>query len=190
MIFFSKVAAMNVRLTRQFERKEIRKTYVALCEGVVDAPRTIDAPIARIGAIKFGVRDEGKRAITDVTPIAAGRNATLVRLTLHTGRTHQIRVHLESIGHPLVGDWLYGERNATRPMLHALEVAMLHPATREAISVRAPLPSDFVEESVARGITDAVAVTKAAEPDGLEAVVNSGQNDIETGQNSKLSHKE
>lgn len=184
VIFFSKDPAMNVRLTRQFERKEIRKRYVALCEGIVDAPLTIDAPIARIGAIKFGVREEGKRAITEVAPIAAGRDATLVRLALLTGRTHQIRVHLASIGHPLTGDWLYGERNATRPMLHALEIEMLHPVSREPLIVRAPLPPDFIEESAARGIEDAVAAVEASkrggyeEPSPLVAIATSKQGKI------------
>jgi 23S rRNA-/tRNA-specific pseudouridylate synthase len=62
---------------------------------------------------------------------------------LQTGRTHQIRVHLAAIGHPIIGDWLYGMRNAPRPMLHAAELAMVHPLTNAPLRVSAPPPDDF-----------------------------------------------
>jgi len=152
VIFFSKSSPMNVRLTRQFERKKVRKRYLALCEGELTESQTIDAPLARIGAIKFGVRDDGKRAVTHVAPIVATRNGTLLDIRLETGRTHQIRVHLSAINHPLAGDWLYGERNADRPMLHAAELEMMHPATNKPLRVTAPLPGDFLDEMARRGI--------------------------------------
>jgi 23S rRNA pseudouridine1911/1915/1917 synthase len=75
-----------------------------------------------------------------------------VELALKTGRTHQIRVHLAAIGHPLTGDWLYGERNAARPMLHASSLDLTHPVTNEALRVSAPLPEDFLQECERRGI--------------------------------------
>jgi 23S rRNA pseudouridine1911/1915/1917 synthase len=106
VIFFSKRADVNARLTRQFTRRGIVKRYLALCEGHLAERRTIDAPIMRVGAIKFGVDERGKRAITHVTPVCATRSASLVEIGLETGRTHQIRVHLSAIGHPLTGDWL------------------------------------------------------------------------------------
>ena len=152
VIFFSKSAAMNVRITRQFERKKVRKRYLALCEGELAESQTIDAPLARVGAIKFAVRDDGKRAITHIAPIVATRNGTLLDIRLETGRTHQIRVHLSAIGHALAGDWLYGERNADRPMLHAAELEMMHPATNKPLRVTAPLPTDFLGEMATRGI--------------------------------------
>ncbi|HET7437053.1 MAG TPA: RluA family pseudouridine synthase [Thermoanaerobaculia bacterium] len=152
VIFFSKLADMNVRLTRQFEKKRIRKTYLALCEGELGERQTIDAPLARTGAITFGVREHGKRAITHVTPLHASSRGTLLRIELETGRTHQIRVHLAAIGHPLAGDWLYGTSNAVRPMLHAAELEMLHPLTGQALRVAAPVPDDFAEEAARRGI--------------------------------------
>ena len=153
VIFFSKNAAMNVRITRQFEKKQIRKTYLALCEGELAERQAIDAPIARIGAIKFGVRDDGRRAVTHLEPLAATRRGSLLRIILETGRTHQIRVHLSAIGHPLLGDWLYGDRgSAARPMLHAASIEMTHPMTREPLRVGAPLAMDFVEEAKTRGI--------------------------------------
>ncbi len=152
VIFFSKLSDMNVRLTRQFERKRIRKTYLALCDGELGEKQTIDAPIARIGAIKFGVRDEGKQAVTHVHPLAYSKEGSLLRIVLETGRTHQIRVHLAAIGHPLAGDWLYGEKNEARPMLHAAELEMTHPLTGQPLRVAAPVPDDFREAAGRRGV--------------------------------------
>jgi 23S rRNA-/tRNA-specific pseudouridylate synthase len=187
VMFFSKSAGVNAKLTRQFERKAIRKTYIALCEGELGEKQTIDAPLVRIGAIKFAVaplegrlqaagtpedrlqpagtdarpaeagppRQVAKRAVTHVTPLEPTRSGSLLSIILETGRTHQIRVHLAAIGHPLVGDWLYGERNATRPMLHAAELEMTHPVTNQPLRVSAPLPSDLIEEAARRGIVTA-----------------------------------
>ena len=114
VIFFSKRSDLNVRLTRQFERKRIEKRYLAICDGELRERQTIDAPIARIGAIKFAVRDGGKEARTHVDPLDATPQGSLLSIRLETGRTHQIRVHLSAIGHALAGDWLYGEKNAAR----------------------------------------------------------------------------
>jgi 23S rRNA pseudouridine1911/1915/1917 synthase len=145
VMFFSKSSAMNARLTRQFEKRQIRKTYAAVATGRIGEAQTIDAPIGRIGPITFGVVEDGRRALTTLVPAAFRPDATLLRIRLLTGRTHQIRVHLAAIGHPLVGDWLYGERDDGRPMLHSLRVEMAHPATGEPLVVEAPLPSDFLE---------------------------------------------
>jgi RluA family pseudouridine synthase len=152
VMFFTKLAAVNARLTRHFETKLIRKRYLALCEGELGERQTIDAPLTRIGPISFGVRDHGKRAVTDAAPLRATPNGSLVAVQLRTGRTHQIRVHLAAIGHPLIGDWLYGQRNAARPMLHAAELAMLHPLTNQPLRVAAPPPEDFVAVARERGI--------------------------------------
>jgi 23S rRNA pseudouridine1911/1915/1917 synthase len=155
VMFFSKRADINAKLTRQFERKRIRKRYLALCEGELGERQTIDAPMMRIGPISFGVRDGGKRAVTEVEPVNATRKGSLVSITLRTGRTHQIRVHLAAIGHPLAGDWLYGSRNAERPMLHSAELDIMHPATNAPLHVTAPLPPDFLAECERRGIVPA-----------------------------------
>ena len=152
VMFFSKRADVNARLTRQFERKLIRKRYLAVCDGAFAGPRTVDAPLARVGAIKFAVRAGGKSAITHVHPLHATPCGSLLAIVLETGRTHQIRVHLSALGHPLAGDWLYGVRNAVRPMLHAAEIEMTHPVTNEPLRVVAPLPDDFLEEANRRGI--------------------------------------
>jgi len=166
VMFFSKQSEINPKLTRQFETKRIRKSYLALAEGELGERQTIDAPLARIGPISFGVRDGGKRALTVVEPLAAAPDGSLLAITLMTGRTHQIRVHLAAIGHPLVGDWLYGARNAPRPMLHAAELIMTHPVSNQPLRVAAPLPEDFRETAAARGVN-------------MEAALLRGQNDRE-----------
>jgi 23S rRNA pseudouridine1911/1915/1917 synthase len=153
VIFFSKASSINVKITRQFETKLIRKTYLALCEGELAERQTVDAPIIRIGAIKFGVGDSGRRSVTHIEPISPTPNGSLLRVLLETGRTHQIRVHLSAIAHPLLGDWLYGDRqSAERPMLHAAMLEMTHPVTRQPLQVGAPLATDFVQEAERRGI--------------------------------------
>lgn len=152
VLFFSKRADVNAGLTRQFTRKQIRKTYLAICDGELTQPRTIDAPIARAGTITFAVREDGKRAVTHVAPVTSSKAGSVVAIALETGRTHQIRVHLSAIGHPVAGDWLYGEQNAARPMLHAAELTMVHPLTGEPLRVGAPLPDDFREEAARRGL--------------------------------------
>jgi 23S rRNA pseudouridine1911/1915/1917 synthase len=152
VIFFSKLADINAKLTRQFETKRIRKGYLALCEGNLAERQTIDAPLARIGPISFGVREHGKRAVTSIVPLRATMEGSLLSIALRTGRTHQIRVHLAAIGHPLIGDWLYGARNAPRPMLHAVEIAMTHPLTNQPLRVAAAPPDDFRTAAVERRI--------------------------------------
>jgi 23S rRNA pseudouridine1911/1915/1917 synthase len=152
VMFFSKLASINANLTRQFEQKRIRKRYVAICEGELGERQTIDAPLIRIGPISFGVGDGGKRAITIVTPLRATTRGSLIAIDLMTGRTHQIRVHLAAIGHPLAGDWLYGQRNEARPMLHARELSMTHPLKNEPLRVAAAVPDDFRDVGAERGI--------------------------------------
>jgi len=152
VMFFSKRADVNAKLTRQFEQKRIRKTYLAICEGALAQRQTIDAPLARIGPISFGVRENGRRAVTHVEPVSAAQNGSLVSVHLETGRTHQIRVHLAAVGHPLAGDWLYGSRNASRPMLHSAELDMMHPVTNTPLRVYAAPPQDFLDEAARRGI--------------------------------------
>lgn len=155
VLFFSKLSGANRNLTRQFEKKRIRKRYLAICEGELAEKQTIYAPLVRIGAIKFGVGYGGRRAVTHVSPLAASPRGSLLAIDLETGRTHQIRVHLAAIGHALAGDWLYGQRAAVRPMLHAAEVAMTHPLTNTPLVVRAPLPHDFYSELHTRGLDHA-----------------------------------
>ncbi len=177
VMFFSKLARANRSMTRMFEQKEVHKMYLALCEGEVSQPQWIDAPIARIGPIKFGVRPEGKRSVTRLVPLLVSPQATLIAIRLLTGRTHQIRVHLSAIGHPLVGDWLYGERNDVRPMLHAWRLSLPHPLDRQRIlDIEAPLPEDFLLTAKARGLR----MEQGIEPfrDALEAIVSQREDGV------------
>jgi RluA family pseudouridine synthase len=156
VLFFSKRAEVNAGLTRQFARRQIRKTYLAICDGRLAERRTIDAPIGRVGAITFAVRADGKRAVTHVAPLVWAQAGSLVAITLETGRTHQIRVHLAAIGHPVAGDWLYGVAAAARPMLHAASLELRHPVTGQLLRVAAPVPGDFRREAECRGLGHAV----------------------------------
>ena len=152
VIFFTKLASINGAVTRQFERKRLRKRYLALAEGQLAEAQTIEAPLTRIGPISFGVRAGGKQSATSLTTLAFSPRASFLHIHLRTGRTHQIRVHLAAIGHPLVGDWLYGERNASRPMLHASTIEMIHPLSQQPLEVSSPLPEDFLSAARERGL--------------------------------------
>jgi 23S rRNA pseudouridine1911/1915/1917 synthase len=148
VMFFSKLASINPRLTRHFETKLIRKRYLALAEGDLGERQTIDAPLARIGPISFGVRDHGKRAMTDLIPRRATRNGSLLEVALRTGRTHQIRVHLAAIGHPLVGDPRYGggsRHGLRRQFLHSSRLGLEHPESGATLEFSSELPEDLRE---------------------------------------------
>ena len=118
----------------------MKKSYLAVVDGEIAADVTIDAPIARTGEATFGVDAAGRESQTVVTPIATSSGATLAEIQLETGRTHQIRIHLASIGHPVLGDRKYGPatRTAPRLMLHAWLIE--HQSIGRLI---APPPEDF-----------------------------------------------
>ncbi len=146
-------------LARQFQDREVEKEYVALVWGVVLAGRRIDAPIGRdpVQRKKMSARASRRRdAVTRIVRAdPVGRALTLVRVAIHTGRTHQIRVHLSAIGHPVVGDSLYGgvrRRVAgdlravlrlARPFLHAARLAFQHPADGRRMEFTSELPDDL-----------------------------------------------
>lgn len=138
-------------LGRDMALRDIRRRYVALAQGDVGrVPFTVDAPIGRDPAtrIRMAVVGSGKPARTDVEPIASRDGVSAIRCILHTGRTHQIRVHLASKGHPLVADQVYGGRPALgmqRQALHAAELGFAHPITREALWFAAEPPADFAQ---------------------------------------------
>ena len=125
-----------------------RKTYLALVSGVPKETRfTVDAPIGPEDGSRYkqSVRTDGAPAMTECETVAAFNGYSLVRLTPHTGRTHQIRIHMAYAGYPLIGDWLYGKRSdlIDRPALHAAELGFAHPITGETLSLCAPLPPDM-----------------------------------------------
>jgi 23S rRNA pseudouridine1911/1915/1917 synthase len=124
------------------------REYVALARGDVARGGTVDAPIGRHPTRRttMAVVATGKAARTHYEVVERFGDATLLRCRLETGRTHQIRVHLASIGHALVGDPAYGRRGAItfgRQALHAAKLALVHPVTGAARSWTSPLPADF-----------------------------------------------
>jgi 23S rRNA pseudouridine1911/1915/1917 synthase len=150
-------------LQGQFEQHTVERKYYALVWGRVrDLSGTIDAPLARHpkDRLKFAVSERGRRAVTHWRRLAQAETVALLECRLETGRTHQVRVHLQHTGHPVVGDPLYRPRgtpqatlHADHQMLHAFRLAFDHPATGERVSFEAPPPDDFRAVAVAAGIT-------------------------------------
>lgn len=141
-------------LKRAFRNREVTKTYHALVQGHPDPTSgTIDAPIGRHPSAgwRFAVREDGKHAVTHYDTLEAHRQASLLKVSLETGRTHQIRVHFSSLHHPLVGDPMYGcdpnlaERlGLIRQWLHAVSLGFPHP-NGEFMTVESPYPDDLAE---------------------------------------------
>ncbi len=139
-------------LTRMLGAREVERRYLTLVWGHLDAPRgVIDAPIGRSvrHRTRMAVREGGRTARTSYEVRTQYRDpeTSFLECTLETGRTHQIRVHLQAIGHPVVGDGTYGGRRGAmtidRQFLHAASLAFAHPVTGEAIRVDEPLPDDL-----------------------------------------------
>jgi 23S rRNA pseudouridine1911/1915/1917 synthase len=156
------VVAKNDRahqeLSRQFHDREVEKEYVALVWGVVHAGRRIDAPIGRDPEDRQKMSTRARRArhaVTRVTYARQFKGVSLLKVSIATGRTHQIRVHLNAIGHPIVGDPIYGgvhRRVAAnlravmrleRPFLHAARLSFTHPADGTRVEFESPLPPDL-----------------------------------------------
>ncbi len=137
-------AILNVAVTK----REIKREYLAIVDGITDAAGTVCAPIARKdgSTVEREVNFEtGERAVTHYQTIAHADDCSLLALRLETGRTHQIRVHMKHIGHPLLGDFLYYPDFAKikRQALHSYRLAFTHPITKEPLVFTAPLPDDM-----------------------------------------------
>lgn len=149
-IVFAKDAQSQNLLEQQLKAKTLERTYVALVKGVVE-PQSgrIDAPIGAhpTRANRRAVRESGDAAITDYKTIVRYADASLLELQLLTGRTHQIRVHLAHIGHPILGDGMYGTRSRfiARQALHASSIGFVDLIERKKSRIEAPLPKDFQE---------------------------------------------
>ena len=135
-------------LSTQFKEHTTKKLYIALAKGnFTKRQGTIDANLCRDkkDRKKFTIcsSEEGRSALTEYTVLKQYVGYALISVTLHTGRTHQIRVHLASLGHPLVGDVIYGKNDGTTLMLHALSLELDSPSTGCRMKFRASLPSRF-----------------------------------------------
>ncbi len=161
LLIVARTLPAHTVLVRMLEQREVHREYAAVCRGVMTAGGTVDAPIGRhpTDRVRMAVRDGGRDAVTHYRVVRRFRGHTHVRVQLETGRTHQIRVHLAHIGHPIVGDRVYGGRLALprgasetlrsalrafpRQALHAARLRFAHPVTGVAIDVASPLPRDM-----------------------------------------------
>ena len=168
LLVVAKTDVAHEGLARQFAAHSIDRRYLAIVNGVPMASEgKVDAPLARSAhdrkkiAIVEGSR--GKRAVTHWKRLKVLKNAALVECRLETGRTHQVRVHMASIGHPLIGDPVYGRSGKThgkvlkelgfqRQALHAAELGFTHPVTKNSLSFSSPMPSDMQELFNALGV--------------------------------------
>lgn len=161
LLLVGKTPATYNQLAEQMRLRLIKRHYLALVQGRLSTPNTLTTFYGRDpkNRLKMAIRREGKEAITHYRPISLFPHFTLLHLELLTGRTHQIRVHLAHLKHPIVGDPLYGKppalpksphavltetlKNFKRQALHAYTLAFEHPTTKEMITLTAPMPDDF-----------------------------------------------
>lgn len=132
-------------LVDAFQNRRVEKIYYAICRGVIREAGMIDSPIGRDPKNRIRMAAgvyPSKEALTEYAPVLAFRDSTLIRVALHTGRTHQIRVHMASIGHALLGDPLYGAKNDREKelLLHSCHLAFTHPITGDEVAVTSKLP--------------------------------------------------
>lgn len=150
LLVVAKNDAAHLSLSEQIKNKTCRRIYRALVEGVVKQNEgTIDTFIGRSDKNRtmMAVKPEGRRAITHYKVLKRYKDFTYMEFSLETGRTHQIRVHTKYIGHPIVGDPVYGFKNQkfklNGQLLHAYKLELTHPSTGERMTFEAPLPDYF-----------------------------------------------
>lgn len=145
----AKSGYIHDRLRRMLHSEGFRREYRAVCVGCPEPlAGTIDAPIGRdeTSAVRRTVRPDGQYAVSRYEVLSTRNGLSLVKLLPETGRTHQLRVHMAYIGHPLAGDWLYGTEAPAlipRPALHACALTLTHPVTGEVLHFTAPIPEDM-----------------------------------------------
>jgi len=150
LLVVAKTLSAHTDLVRQLAARTVHREYLALAAGDLRRGGTIEAPIGRHPTRRttMAVVPTGKPARTHYSIVERFGTATLLKCRLETGRTHQIRVHLASLGHPLVGDPAYGRKSAIafgRQALHAARLGLVHPSTHRTREWSSPLPADFAE---------------------------------------------
>lgn len=168
LLVVARTIEAHARLVAALAAREIERRYLAICVGVLTGGRTIDEPIGRHRTLRtrMAVRSDGRPSVTHVRLVRRFRAHTLLEARLETGRTHQIRVHLAHLGHPLLGDPVYGGRRRIPPAsspalldalasmhrqaLHAAQLQLAHPRTGRSMQWESPLPADM------RGVLEAL----------------------------------
>lgn len=149
LLIAAKNGYVHDRLRRALHSSDLRREYRAVAVGRVEPPYgVIDAPIGRAegSIIRRCVRADGLPSLTEYEALQVNDRFTLLRLRPQTGRTHQLRVHMAYLGHPLAGDWLYGTEDKTliaRPALHSYELWFTQPVTGQGLHFTAPIPQDM-----------------------------------------------
>jgi 23S rRNA pseudouridine1911/1915/1917 synthase len=149
LLVVAKTLAAQADLVRQLQAHSVKREYLAVVHGRPSRDGKVDAPIGRhpVNRTRMAVTARGRPAATHFQVLERYANAALLRCRLETGRTHQIRVHLGSLGHPLVGDPTYGKRHSSIPFprqaLHAERLALVHPVTRKTMSWQVNPPADM-----------------------------------------------
>jgi 23S rRNA pseudouridine1911/1915/1917 synthase len=185
LLVVAKTDVAHEGLAAQFARHSIDRRYQAIVTGLPSPLEgVIDAPLARSSAnrqkMAIVAEGRGKRAVTHYRTLRPLRDSALVECRLETGRTHQVRVHMASAGHPLLGDPVYGRSrralgellkrlNFARQALHAAELGFIHPVTREALSFKSRIPSDMQELLSALALLESNGPA-AAKPTGIQGV--------------------
>jgi 23S rRNA pseudouridine1911/1915/1917 synthase len=168
LLVVAKTDVAHEGLAKQFAAHSVDRRYLAILNGVPNASEgKIDAPLARSATNRKKIAivegSSGKRAVTHWRRLSVLKDAALVECRLETGRTHQIRVHMASIAHPLIGDPVYGRSGKThgkllselqfgRQALHAAELGFAHPVTKHRLSFSSPMPADMQELFNALGV--------------------------------------
>ena len=148
ILIIAKNAYAHSVLTKENSLWSMEKEYLAVVHGELTGEGTIEKPIAKSDdGIRREIREDGQRATTHYKVLAHSENASLVQIRLETGRTHQIRVHFSSIGHPLLGDELYGgeTKRIERQALHSRRLSFFSPRRKEKMDIKIQLPKDIRE---------------------------------------------
>ena len=160
LLVVAKTLIAQTDLVRQLQARSVKRDYLAVVQGLVAHDGTVEAPLGRHPSqrVKMAIVHNGKPAVTHYTVLERFDFHSLVRCSLETGRTHQIRVHMQSIGHPLAGDPVYGGRPINLPpplhdavktlgrqALHAERLGLIHPVSGVAMEWRAELPQDMAD---------------------------------------------
>ena len=148
LVIFAKCEYIQEALTSQMQNKTFVKEYIALADGIFENKKgTINLPIARKpgSIIERCILENGQSSITHYEVLQEFDNYSLVKCKLETGRTHQIRVHMQATHHPLLGDTLYGKASSLiyRQALHSSKIKFIHPVIKQEIELEASLPDDM-----------------------------------------------